>query len=200
MIVCKELGKTFETEKELFKALKENKDFIINSKKAMIHKSTEKGISIITNQEKVKKTISTIKGLEIDDNYYYFVVNSSNILDSHKDVHLSGNWEKTIKEQQGKVFLIFDHQLKRSEIIAMKEDIEMFSATIPFSSIGKSYNGDTYVLIYKVRKDKIINSDARKWLEDGYSMEASVRMQYMDIVMAMNSDEEENKKRKRKLR
>ena len=109
-------------------------------------------------------------------------------------IKVDNNWEKTVKEQQGRVYLVFDHQLKRSEIISMKEDVQMFTATIPFSSIGKNYDGETYVLIYKVRKDKVVNQEAKEWLEKGYSFEASVRMQYMDIVFCLKSDAEEDKK------
>ena len=196
MIYCKELNKEFETKEELFKALKENKEFIISAKKSQIYKNFEKGVSLVNNQEFIKKLNESNKSLSFDDNYYYFVTNSSRILDSHKDVHLDGNWEKTVKEQQGKVYLIFDHQLKRSEIVAMKEDIEILTATIPFSAIGKNYEGDTYVLIYKVRKDKILNKEAKEWLEKGYSFEASVRMQYMDIVFALNSDNPDDIKEK----
>jgi len=196
MYKCKELDTSYETKQELFKALKANKDFIINSKKSKIQESINKGLSIVTNQTKVSKTISACKNIEMDENYYYFVVNSSRILDSHKDVHLDGNWEKTVKEQQGRVYLVFDHQLKRDDIIAMKEDIEMFTAVIPFSAISKDYEGNTYVLIYKVRKDKIINSQAKEWLDKGYSFEASVRMQYMDILLALDSSLEEDKKEK----
>lgn len=194
MIVCKELDRSFDTKEELFKALKENKEFIINAKKSVIHKSVEKGIGVTSDQLSVSKVFEANKSLKYDDSFYYFVVNSSRILDSHKDVHLDNNWEKTKKEQQGKVFLVFDHTLKRSEVIAMKEDIELITATVPFSVIGKDYEGETYVLIYKVRKDKIINKEAKEWLEKGYSLEASVRMQYMDIVLALKSDSEEDKK------
>jgi hypothetical protein len=70
----------------------------------------------------------------------------------------------------------------------MKEDISMFTAEIPFSLIGKNYDGDTYALIYKVAKNRIVNKDAKEWLNDGYSLEASVRMQYMDISIAVKSN------------
>ena len=123
----------------------------------------------------------------MDADYYYFVVNSANILDTHADMHIKGNWDKTVKEQQGKVYLVFDHELKRSEIIAMKKDVEMFTAEIPFKLIGKDYEGDTYCLIYKVKKTAIVNPEAKEWLEKGYEFEASVRMLYMDIEVAINS-------------
>jgi hypothetical protein len=187
MIYCKELDKSFSTNEEMIKELIVNKEFIIKSKTAQIYKSCEKGGSISVTQENILKALETEKALKLDNDYYYFVVNSSNILDSHRDIHIKGNWNKTAKEQQGKVFLVFDHQLKRSEIVAMKEDIELITAEIPFASIGKNYEGKTYVLIYKVKKDKIVNAEAKEWLEKGYSFEASVRMQYMDISIAVKS-------------
>jgi hypothetical protein len=196
MIYCKELDKSFETKEQMFKELMLNKEFIIKEKTSNILKSCEKGLSVVANQDAIFKALETNKALKLDSDYYYFVVNSSNILDSHRDLHVKGNWDKSVKEQQGKVYLVFDHQLKRNEIIAMKEDISMFTAEIPFSLIGKNYDGDTYALIYKVAKNRIVNKDAKEWLNDGYSLEASVRMQYVKIELAVNTNDTDSVKEK----
>jgi hypothetical protein len=196
MIYCKELDKSFETKEQMFKELMVNKEFIIKEKTSNILKSCEKGLSVVANQDAIFKALETNKALKLDNDYYYFVVNSSNILDSHRDLHVKGNWDKSVKEQQGKVYLVFDHQLKRNEIIAMKEDITMFTAEIPFSLIGKNYDGDTYALIYKVAKNRIVNKEAKEWLNDGYSLEASVRMQYVKIELAVNTNDSDSVKEK----
>ena len=197
MITVKEFpNKQFASKEELFKELKANKDILIEAKKAEIYKSCDKGQSVSVIQSGVLKFSNAEKAIELDNNYYYFAVNTSNILDSHKDMHIAGNWDKTVKEQQGKVYLVFDHQLKRNDIIAMKQDIEMFTAYIPFASVGKSYAGETYALIYKVAKDKIVNKEAKEWLEKGYDFEASVRMQYMDIDLAIDSNLQGDEKEK----
>jgi len=188
MITLKEFpGKTFADDEEAFKYLMANKSLLIEAKKAEIYKSYQKGLSIISNQESILKISEAVKSFKMDSDYYYFVVNSANILDTHTDMHIKGNWDKTVKEQQGKVYLVFDHELKRSEIIAMKKDVEMFTAEIPFKLIGKDYEGDSYCLIYKVKKTSIINKEAKEWLESGHDFEASVRMQYMDIDIAIDS-------------
>ena len=139
-------NKIFSSKSDLFKALKENKDLIIESKKSQIYQSEkkDKNICVITNQDSISKISKASKSFDMDSDYYYFVTNSSRILDSHRDMHVDGNWEKTSKEQQGRVYLVWDHQLSKSEIIAMKQDIEMFTAVIPFSLIGKNYEGNTY--------------------------------------------------------
>jgi hypothetical protein len=197
MIFCKELNKSFEKKEDLFKALAENEKIIIDAKKTE-KTSIEKGLAVVTNQKDIQKAIDSEsnKGLKFDDDYYYFVVNSANILDSHNDMHVDGNWNKSVKDQQGKCYLVFDHQLKRSEIIAMAKDIEMFTAKVPFSMLGKSYEGETYSLIYKVAKDKIINKEAKEWLEKGYDLQASVRMLYVKIESAWNTKNPDYSKQK----
>lgn len=197
-IFCKELNKSFDNDAELFKSLKESEFLIVDAKKAEVYKSIEKGLEVVTNQKQIEKAINqdAEKTLKFDDNYYYFVVNSANYLDSHKDVHLDGNWNKSVKESQGKCYLVFDHSLKRGDVIAMKKDIEMLTAKLPWSSLGKNYEGETYCLVYKVEKTKIVNKEAKEWLESGHELEASVRMQYVKIDMAFNSNDADYVKEK----
>ena len=197
MIHCNELNKSFETKEQLFKELKLYKNDIIAMKKAQIFKSCDKGISVTAKPLDYLKLSTQTKDIPLDDNYYYIAVNSTRILDGHLDLHLDGIWNKTTKEQQGRNYLVADHKLELDKTIAKREYVEMFTAIIPFSMIGKNYTGDTEVLVYKVRKDKIINKTAKEWLDSGDSIEASVRMQYTDIVFALNSDAKEDVREKK---
>lgn len=196
-IYCKELDREFNSKEELFKALAENETFIHDAKKSQVYKSFEKGLQVVTDQKQIEKAFdATEKGIKFDSDYHYFVVNSANFLDSHSDIHVDGNWNKSVKDQQGKVYLVFDHSLKRSDIIAMKKDVEMFTAKISWNMLGKEYEGETYSLIYKVKKDKIVNKEAKEWLEQGHELEASVRMQYIKIETAFNSTNTDYSKQK----
>lgn len=194
MIFCKELNREYKDTEQLFKDLREYKNDIISLKKAQIYKSCEKDISITAKPLDYLKLSTQTKGILIEDDFYYIAVNSTKILDSHKDLHIDGIWNKTVKEQQGKNYLVADHELKLENTIVRKEHVEIFTAVIPFSIIGKNYDGDTEALIYKVRKDKVINKTAKEWLDSGDNIEASVRMQYTDIMFAVKSDNEEDKK------
>jgi len=193
---CKELNRTFTSKPEMFKALRDNKDIIIAEKKASILKSCKKGLGITAKSLDYSKLSTQTKGITFDDNYYYIAVNSTRILDAHSDLHIDGLWNKTITDRQGKNYLVADHRLELLATIARKEHVQMFTAIVPFSLIGKPYDGDTEVLIYKVRKDKIINVEAKAWLDSGDAIEASVRMQYVDIVFALDSEEKEDVKYK----
>lgn len=198
MIWCKELGEYFEDKKSLFKALVANKDKIIKAKKSAILKSCDKGLGV--SGYKVKESVLTeaVKGVEFDtEKNYYIATNTTRILDSHEDLHLDGIWNKTVKEQQGKNYLVFDHEYKATSTIVKKEHIKMFVATIPFSAIGKNYEGETEALIYEFPKDKVINPLAKEWLESNDDIESSVRMQYVKMSLCLNADEEEFKEERK---
>ena len=191
MIYCKELNKEFESKADLFKALVENESFIIDAKKSQVYKSFEKGLQVISDQKTIEKAFNdSEKGIKFDADYYYFVVNSANYLDSHNDMHVDGNWNKSVKDQNGKVYLVWHHDFSKTEnIIAFPEDIEMITSKVAWSLLGKSYEGETYSLIYKVKKDKIVNENVSKWLKEGRKLQLSVRMQYIKLETAFNSDD-----------
>lgn len=196
-MICKELNTEFKTKAELFKALKDNASDIISVKRNAIQKSFEKGLGVTAKSIDVSKLGTTSKGILTDDNYYYIAVNTTKILDSHSDLHVNGIWNKTVNEQQGKNYLVTDHKMELANVVAKKENIEMLLAEIPFTSIGKNYSGNTQALIYKVAKDDIINPLAKEWLESGSDIEASVRMQYVNIKLALDSDSKDDKEEKK---
>ena len=196
MIYCKELNKEFESKSDLFKALVENESFIIDAKKSQVYKSFEKGLQVVSDQKTIEKAFNdSEKGIKFDSDYYYFVVNSANYLDSHNDMHVDGNWNKSVKDQNGKVYLVWHHDFSKTEnIIAFPEDIEMMTSKVAWSLLGKAYDGETYSLIYKVKKDKIVNENVSKWLKEGRKLQLSVRMQYIKLETAFNSDDEDYSK------
>lgn len=191
MIYCKELNKEFESKADLFKALVENESFIIDAKKSQVYKSFEKGLQVVSDQKTIEKVFNdSEKGIKFDSDYYYFVVNSANYLDYHNDMHVDGNWNKSVKDQNGKVYLVWHHDFSKTEnIIAFPEDIEMMTSKVAWNLLGKSYEGETYSLIYKVKKDKIVNENISKWLKEGRKLQLSVRMQYIKLETAFNSDD-----------
>jgi len=199
MIYCKELDKNFESKTELFKALREAKETIIASKKAVVYncKSEDNKGGIPVKIIDAQKLQAQCKGLDIDDDYYYIAVNTTLILDHHEDLHVNGIWNKSAKDQQKKVYLLWDHELKGTMTIVRKEHIEMFVANISWSLLGRTYAGETEALIYKFRKDKVIDERAKEWLDSGDEIQASVRMRYITILFALNSDEREDKEFKK---
>lgn len=182
-------GREFADKEDLFAEMRKSYSDLIAFKKAEIQKSCEKGLSVTC---RILKSTDAIKGVKIDPNYYYIAVNTTRILDSHEDLHIDGLWNKSIKEQQGQNYLVADHSLTIDNTIVRKEYIDMIVADIPFATLGKDFQGNTQALIYRFPKDKVIHAKAKEWLESGDAIEASVRMQYVTILFAMDSNDPED--------
>ena len=185
--------KTYSTKEELFADLKDNLELIIDKKRTEVYESYKKGQSTNLKPIDVSKfDLEQQKALKLDDNYFYFVFNTTRILDSHEDVHIDGLWKKTIQEKQFKNYVVTDHELEVLNTVVRKEYVEIFTAKIPFSLIGKSYNGNTEALIYKFPKDKVQIPIVKEWLESGDALEGSVRMKYIKCVFCIDSNNPED--------
>jgi len=192
MIKCEILNKEFETKELMFSELRKYKKELLDFKTSQIYKSCEKENSIYSRPIDVSKYSETNKGIQGDDNFYYIAVNSTNILDSHKDVHVDGIWNKSVNERQNKNYLVLDHKMEVGNTVVKKEYVEMFTMKLPFSAVGKNYEGEGEFLIYKFPKDKVINPTAKEWLDSGDAIESSVRMQYVKVSLAMNSESKDD--------
>jgi len=194
MIKSIELNREFSSKSELFAALKKNEANIISLKKAAIQKSHDKG-QFTPSYIKVDETSKAI--LNLKDGYIYPVINTTKYLDSHGDVHLDGIWTKSIKDNSGKFFYVNDHSLKTSDVIAWSDDVKAYTKNLAWSFIGKDYEGETQALIFEIELAKIVNDAALKVINDKRPVQNSVRMQYVDIHLAMDSDNKEHKENKK---
>jgi|GEM_PF-2049800 len=189
--------KEFASKEELFAEFRKNYQDFISFKKGDIQKSYEKGAAVTCRALSASKLHDVNKAIEADDNYYYIVVNTTKILDSHEDLHVEGIWNKSAKEQQGQNYLVADHELKIADVIVKKEYVQIMVVKLPFAMLGKSYEGETEALIYKVPKDKVIHDKAKQWLESGDEIQASVRMLYVNVLFAMDSNDPADKELKK---
>lgn len=195
MILCKQIpGKDFTSKEEMFKALRENVNTIIALKKAQIQKSYEKGfvfdgfmLGSLVKEEEVAKV-----GPQMKDNFIYPIINSTNYMDSHDDVHFPGIWNRTVKDQAGKVYYCTNHDLEIGDIVAWPEDVRMLVKTVPWSFVGKDYEGNTEALIFEIDKSKISHTEALDIIKNKRPVQNSIRMQYVTIKLGMNSGDPEN--------
>jgi hypothetical protein len=187
MIKCIHIpDQTFKTQDELFHALKANETIIIDRKKSIVyHDKCRVPLSMLPHTEEGE----TVKGIgfRTKENYMYPIVSTTNYMDSHDDVHWETSMNKTAKDQQGKVYFCTDHNFTSQGIVVPKSKIEMFTRSIPWSLVGKSYEGNTTALIFGFDKNDIINSTAKILLETEKDIECSVRMIYIKVALGMNS-------------
>lgn len=192
---CIELNKSFDTLNEMHLALKSNAEKIISLKKAQIYKSHEKGqLSIKGAFVKIDEAVKAVLDMKTD--YIYPVINTTNYMDSHMDVHFPGIWKKSLKDSEGQIMYVNDHQLSIDNVIAWKEDVRAYVKSIPWSLLGRNYEGKTEALIFEIEKSKLKKDSAVKAIDENRDVQNSVRMSYVRIKMGVNSMQKEFKEEK----
>lgn len=159
------------------KKLKENKAILIAEKKASMKMADAIVLEpifedvLINKEDSETKTDPTKLKLKV-------VINTTNILDSHGDVHIKGLWKKTLNENKN-LFLLQEHQMKFDKIISDK--IQAY--TEPYDHDGKELEA----LIFETE----INKDRNEFMFDqyrkGFVKNHSVGMRYMKLELAINS-------------
>lgn len=190
MIHCQALNKEYSTKDQLFADLKANESKIIAVKKAQVFKSAEKGQLSISGAY-LKDEFAAKADIQAEAGFVYPVINTTWYLDHHDDVHKSGLWKKTIKDNVGKIFYISGHKFDVDNVISWPEDVEVFTKEISWNSVGKEYKGNTEALIFKIAEENIGKESAKKAIEGRRKVQGSVSMMYVKIDMAIDSKDKE---------
>lgn len=183
-MICKELNKEFATKEELFKALKLNKEELIAQKKMITKEADSVCFYATTEKGEVVKAdmvdIDSIKELKME-----LVINTTNVMDSHGDVHLKGIWNKCLKEKKD-FYLLQEHRMLFDHIITDK--VKASARTMKWSELNSTFKGDTQALVFSVEVDKDRNPFMFNQYAKGYVKNHSVGMRYVKLELAINSE------------
>lgn len=176
----------FKTKKELFNWLVQEKETLIATKKAAIKYAD--GVSfnftIETDKGKVIKANDPVTE-DLTELKVRAVINTTNLMDSHKDVHLPGIWTKSLKENNA-IMHIQEHKMAFDKIIANGNDLKPSANTYKWSELGYNYEGKTQALVF----DSTVKMSRNKYMFDqyknGYVTNHSVGMVYVKLELAVN--------------
>jgi len=194
MIVAKEFpDRQFETQADLFKALKENKKELVSLKKS-IEKRADAfnyvGASIVdknTNKEENSNS-NDVNELQVK-----VVINTTNFIDSHNDLHINGIWNKSVSDN--KTFLhLQEHEREFDKVISDSAIGTVESMT--WKSLGFPYNGKTEALVFNSTIQKKRNEFMFNQYSNGWVKNHSVGMRYVRMELAVNSESEFDKEEK----
>jgi len=175
----------FAEKKELFNWLAEKHDDIIYAKKSEIKEADGVGF-FIPQGEIVNKSVA-VGSLDSDDVLHRkLIINTTNIRDSHKDVHIPGLWKKSLSENT-RIKHTQEHQLTFDKIIADKGDLKAYTQTYKWAELGWNTKGETEALVFDSTIKKSRNAFMFKEYQEGRVDNHSVGMQYVKIFFAMNS-------------
>lgn len=116
------------------------------------------------------------------------IINATNILDSHRDVHLPGIWKKSLSEKK-LIYLCQEHDLSFKGIIS--DELKAYTQVFTFKELGVDLEGSAECLVF----DAIVREDRNEFMfnqyKKGYVRNHSVRMEYVKEYFCMDSDEPE---------
>jgi hypothetical protein len=179
------------------KELKDNKNIIIAQKKATIKHADCVVYGSISNSVVTKS--GAIKSISQDDFNLAevikakIIINTTNILDSHGDVHINGIWKKTVNETK-LIYHLQEHEMTFKHVIS--DDVIANIEKYKWTEIGQNYLGITEALVFESIIKKERNPFMFEQYIKGYVKQHSVGMQYINLVLCINSTDKYFKEEK----
>ncbi len=185
--------KKFATEAETFKWLVDNQKLLKAQRRASNKESDGLGfqfVSFAVNEKGERLKADAVNIIEDTGKIRVkVIINATNILDSHRDVHQKGIWKKSLTEKLF-LYLCQEHDLSFKGIIS--DEVKAYTQVFTFAELGADYEGDCECLVF----DCIIESSRNKFMYDqykkGYVRNHSVRMQYVKEYFCLDSEDPEH--------
>jgi len=187
---CKELKKHFDSKSDMISEIVKRVDEVVELKKSAVKFSEPTGLSII-GKSSATKSLTPKENISYGD-YVYPVINTTNYLDSHGDVHVPGIWKKSVKEQNGKTFLIINHDLSIGKVISQPKDVEPFTQMIDWKELGANFEGQTEALIFKSKLTERSNPDGFNAYKFGDPVQHSIRMIYDKMYLCVSPEQDDD--------
>ena len=177
------------TEREkIFEHLRQNKSVLLLEKKAAIKHADDVPTFFVKTIDEKHTAVKSIDETETPEQGKFNVkvaINTTNLIDSHMDLHVPSLWKKSLKESKG-LYLFQEHQYKFNYVIS--DNVKAYTVLMSWKDLGFDYEGTTEVLVF----DAEINPDDNELMAKKYKQNKvknhSVGMRYVKIELAMNSD------------
>jgi len=186
----------FSSKIQLFDFLYENKSLHLKAKKS--EKKEADGINVCLADYQNKHSLIEVKGemlkasdlLNEEELLVKSIINTTNFLDSHDDVHIDGIWKKALKDRS-KRLLIQEHVISFKNLIS--DSVKGFANFYTWQQLGYKFDGSTQALEYHSIVSKLEN----EYMHGRYAKQQvknhSVGMQYVKLFLAVNNDTTEYK-------
>lgn len=186
----------FKTKDELFQYLRQNKSLLYASKKmeAKFADAVSTHLFAIDNETgNISKASINPDILKMDSFKASVVINTTNLIDSHSDVHIPGIWNKSLKEQKN-LYLLEEHKMSFRNIIS--DNVKAVAKMMSWKELGFDYEGETQALIFDAEIDKNRNEYMAEQYAKDRVKNHSVGMRYVKLALAINSESKFDKEEK----
>jgi hypothetical protein len=182
----------FATKDELFAFLRENKAALVAEKKFEMKRADAIYFTAMPIRDEVADKAAS-GGQNPNKITVKAVINTTNLFDSHNDVHIKGIWKKTVKEQK-LLYLLQEHKMQFDHIIS--DNVKASVEDVPWTVLGYPFDGTTEALMFKAEIEKERNPYMFEQYSKKYVKNHSVGMRYIALELAINSESEYDKEEK----
>ncbi len=182
--------------KELFKALKANKDSIIQAKTATI-KYADPVVAFTSITPKEPKTTTSTKAEGEDTSPVdrgsidvTVVCNTAWFCDSHMDVLSDTAYDASIAAKGNTIPHICDHKWESTSHVG--DVTKVYTKVVPLRDLGLDQDGETVALLMDTTIRKDYNEDVFKFYSNGKINQHSIGLTYTSLKLALNSEDEED--------
>lgn len=176
----------FNTRKELFDYLAANRDKIIAHKRSVVKHSeavSHDCSTFIEKENTFKANIAVVN--PPDELKVKVVINTTNLMDSHCDVHIPGIWKKSLNENKFMLHLQ-EHDMEFDKVISDGKDLKAYVEKYQWKDLGFNFEGTTEALVFDSTVRKTRNPFMHEQYAKGYVRNHSVGMQYITMVLCIN--------------
>jgi len=186
-------NKEFDTKEDLFKELIANKKELVAIKKSVTKNADAVSYGYVETISKNAEN-KAIAAADLPDTLNVkVVINTTNFLDSHGDVHINGIWNKSVKDNSSFLHLQ-EHERDFDKVIS--DSAKGSVASMTWKQLGLPYNGKTEALIFESTIDRLRNGFMLKQYANGWVKNHSVGMRYVSLDLAINTEAEYDKEYK----
>lgn len=181
----------FANKQEALAWMRLNKSLLIRAKKAEYKKADAVfGSNTLKGDGKAAEVSKALGGEAADPVngilYGKLIINTTNLLDSHNDVHIPGLWKKSLAENVDFIHLQ-EHDMAFDKVIA--DDAIGYTKSLSWKALGYNYPGNTQALVF----DSTIKQERNEFMfgqyAKGFVKNHSVGMRYVKLFMCVNSPE-----------
>jgi hypothetical protein len=176
----------FGTKKEKIKWLITNKERLIKMAKEQIKHADAISFSLAPN--KVSGVSKANGGDNKTEVTVKAVINTTNLMDGHDDVHLPGLWDKSLNENK-MIMHLQEHQMRFDKIISDMDDLKAYVKFFSWNELGFSYEGQTQALMFDSNVIQQRNPFMFDQYRKGYVKNHSVGMRYVKLILAVNDED-----------
>jgi len=178
------------TGKELFDFLVKNKALLEKAKKEEMKKAD--GITMLSSYSVTPKgEITKAEGsgevpADASSIDAVLIINTTNLMDSHSDVHIPGIWKKSLQETK-EFYHMQEHEWAFDKVIS--DEVKALTKKYSWRDLGYDADGVTEALVFISKIQRERNPFMFDQYRKGYVKNHSVGMRYVRIKMCINSED-----------